>query len=100
MHTTKKSWQNVLYIGILLAGICLLFYWYSTTNSQRIEDQNLNYAMDSARQTTLRMFGRSLAVTQKKRWASSASTAVRRITCVYSTCRTVNMCWSRLFPRT
>ncbi len=55
MHTTKKSWQNVLYIGILLAGICLLFYWYSSTNSQRIEDQNLNYAMDSARQTTLRI---------------------------------------------
>ncbi len=55
MRATKKSWQNILYILILLAAICLLFWWYSVTNSQRIENRSLNYAMDSARQTTLRV---------------------------------------------
>ncbi len=52
MQTTKKTWQNALYICILLAAIILLFQWYSTTNSRRIEKQNLNYAMDSAYQTS------------------------------------------------
>ena len=51
MGTTKKNWHNVLYICILLAAIILLFQWYSTANSQRIERQNLNYAMDSTHQT-------------------------------------------------
>ena len=55
MHTTKKTWQYVLYICILLAAICLLFQWYSTTNSRRIERQNLNYAMDSAKQMSQRI---------------------------------------------
>ena len=55
MHTQSKTWQNVLYIGILLAAICLLFQWYSTSNKQRIEHQNLNYAMDSAAQTSQRI---------------------------------------------
>lgn len=55
MRATKKSWQNILYILILLAAICLLFRWYSVTNSQRIENRSLTYAMDSARQTTLRI---------------------------------------------
>ena len=52
MHTAKNTWKNILYICILLAAICLLFYWYSTANSRRIEKQNLNYAMDSAEQTS------------------------------------------------
>ena len=60
MNKTKKSWQNVLYVLGLLAAICLLFGWYSTTNSKRIEIRNLNYAMDSARQTTLRIHGELL----------------------------------------
>lgn len=55
MGTTKKTWQNVLYICILLAAVILLFQWYSTTNSRRIENQNLNYAMDSAFQTSQRI---------------------------------------------
>lgn len=55
MRATKKSWQNVLYTLLLLAGICLLFQWYSATNSQRTEIRNLNYAMDSARQTASRI---------------------------------------------
>ena len=55
MHTQSKTWQNVLYICILLAAICLLFQWYSTANKQRIENQNLNYAMDSTGQTSQRI---------------------------------------------
>lgn len=55
MRTQSKTWQNVLYICILLAAICLLFQWYSTTNKQRIEHQNLNYAMDSAGQMSQRI---------------------------------------------
>ena len=55
MGTAKKTWQNVLYICILLAAVILLFQWYSTTNSRRIENQNLNYAMDSAFQTSQRI---------------------------------------------
>ncbi len=38
---------------VLLLAILLLFYWYSRENSKRIENQNLNYAMDSARQTVV-----------------------------------------------
>ena len=55
MRTTKKTWQNVLYICVLLAAVCLLFLWYSIANSRRIESQNLNYAMDSASQTAQRI---------------------------------------------
>ncbi|MCM1058481.1 MAG: response regulator [Firmicutes bacterium] len=51
MNTAKKTWQNILYILILLAAIVLLFRWYSVSNRHRIEDRNLNYAMDSAHQT-------------------------------------------------
>ena len=40
-------------ILILLFTIIMLFNWYSTQNSKRIEKQNLNYAMDSARQTVV-----------------------------------------------
>ncbi|MCM1136737.1 MAG: response regulator [Clostridium sp.] len=53
MNTTKRTWQNVAYILLLLAAISLLFRWYSVSNKRQIEERNLNYAMDSARQTTL-----------------------------------------------
>ena len=55
MRAEKKTWQNVLYILILLAAVCLLFRWYAAANSKRIENQNLTYAMDSARQTASRI---------------------------------------------
>ena len=57
MHRTKKLWQNITITLILMAAICLLFGWYSVTNSRRIENRSLSYAMDSARQTTLRIDG-------------------------------------------
>ncbi|MCM1045132.1 MAG: response regulator [Candidatus Gastranaerophilales bacterium] len=53
MNVTKKPWKNVLYLLILLAAIFLLFSWYTVSNRRQIEDRNLNYALDSARQTTL-----------------------------------------------
>lgn len=55
MNTNKKTWTNVAFAVILLAAICLLFVWYSTANSKRIEKQNLNYSMDSAVQLSHRV---------------------------------------------
>ena len=55
MRTSKKTWQNLLLVVVLLAAVFLLFRWYSATNSRRIENQNLNYAMDSAWQTSQRI---------------------------------------------
>ncbi|MCM1115586.1 MAG: response regulator [Clostridium sp.] len=52
MRTSKKTWQNVTIILFLLITIVLLFQWYSVANSNRIEKQNLNYAMDSVHQTS------------------------------------------------
>ena len=63
MRVPKKTWRNVLYICVLLAAVVLLFQWYSAANSRRIENQNLNYAMDSAWQTSQRIeseFGNAL----------------------------------------
>ena len=55
MRTHEKPWKNCLYILVLIIAIILLFRWYSVSNSERIEEQNLNYAMDSARMTSLRI---------------------------------------------
>ena len=55
MSTKKKNWWNAAYPCLLLAAVVLLFQWYSTANSRRIENQNLNYAMDSAEQTAQRI---------------------------------------------
>ncbi len=55
MNLPRKTWRNALYVGILLTAVCLLFYWYSSTNSRQIEKQNLNYAMDSAEQLSKRI---------------------------------------------
>ena len=57
MSVTKKTSRDALYICLLLAAVCLLFQWYSTTNRQRIENQNLNYAKDAADQTARRIQG-------------------------------------------
>lgn len=55
MRTHEKPWRNCLYILVLIIAIILLFRWYSVSNSSRIEEQNLNYAMDSARLTSMRI---------------------------------------------
>ncbi|MCM1107414.1 MAG: response regulator [Blautia sp.] len=53
MNATRKQWQNIVYILILLIAVIVLFRWYSVSNQRQIEERNLNYAMDSARQTAL-----------------------------------------------
>ena len=49
-HQKTLQGMNIL---VLLLAIIMLFYWYSTENSKRIEKQNLNYAMDAAQQTVV-----------------------------------------------
>ncbi|MCM1258501.1 MAG: response regulator [Roseburia sp.] len=46
----KKLWREIFYVFILLMAIILLFHWYTTQNSIRMEERNKNYAKDSARQ--------------------------------------------------
>ena len=55
MRSFKKSWQTAAYMLVLIAAVFLLFQWYATENSRRIENQNMNYARDAARQTTQRI---------------------------------------------
>ncbi|MDE6728613.1 MAG: cache domain-containing protein, partial [Oscillospiraceae bacterium] len=57
MKNAKRSWWNILGVAIILAAVVTMFQWYSKTNRSRIETQNLNYAMDSARQTVSRIEG-------------------------------------------
>ena len=57
MNITKKSWRHILLTFILLLAVIALFQWYSRMNYNRIEAQNLNYAMDSARLTADRIEG-------------------------------------------
>ena len=57
MHVTKKYWANIITACILLVAIIGLFGWYSAANDQRIKNKNLNYALDSARQTAHRVGG-------------------------------------------
>ncbi|MCM1539721.1 MAG: cache domain-containing protein [Blautia sp.] len=45
----KLSLQVMVYAGILFAAIIFLFFWFTARNSRRTEEQNRNYAEDSAR---------------------------------------------------
>ncbi|MCM1084228.1 MAG: response regulator [Clostridium sp.] len=65
MHISKNKWRNVLIVLFLLVAIVVLFRWYSVSNSKRIEEQNLNYAMDSARQTS-QSLGNEFANAQRR----------------------------------
>ncbi len=51
----RKTWQNIVIILLLLCAIIALFQWYTVSNNHRIEEQNLNYAMDSTRQMGARI---------------------------------------------
>lgn len=51
MNEKRKTLKVVLYVVLLMLAIIALFWWYTKQNSQRIEKQNLNYALDSAQQT-------------------------------------------------
>ena len=52
MRKGNKTIQGITVL-VLFLTIILLFYWYSTENSKRIEKQNLNYSADSAHQTAV-----------------------------------------------
>ena len=45
----KKPLQEIIYAVFLLAAIILLFFWFTEQNSRRVEEQNRDYAADSAR---------------------------------------------------
>ena len=45
----KKSLQEIIYAAFLLAAMIILFFWFTSQNSRRTEEQNREYAADSAR---------------------------------------------------
>ena len=45
----KKPLQEIIYAVFLFVAIILLFFWFTSQNSRRIEEQNRDYAADSAR---------------------------------------------------
>lgn len=45
----KKTLQEIIYILVLCVAIIILFFWYTSQNSRRMEERNKNYAADSAR---------------------------------------------------
>lgn len=51
MKGKRKLLQQIAYVVLLIAGVVVLFQWYTTQNSQRMEERNKNYAADSARLT-------------------------------------------------
>lgn len=55
MKNRKKTVQEVIWVVVLLAAMIVLFQWYTTQNSVRMEERNKNYAADSARQTMTRI---------------------------------------------
>lgn len=50
MKGKKKPIQEIIYVMPLLVAIIILFQWYTTQNSRRMEERNKNYAADSTRQ--------------------------------------------------
>ncbi len=51
----KKTLQEVISVVVLLIAIVILFQWYTVQNKARIEEQNKNYAADSAWQTAVKI---------------------------------------------
>ncbi|MCM1299212.1 MAG: response regulator [Firmicutes bacterium] len=79
MKRIKNARKNVLYILILLIGVIALFQWFFSTTNDRIETQNLNYALDSARQTSKRVEGELKSGIQRiHTYSSLISTAANR----------------------
>lgn len=55
MKQKNKTRQQIPYVFLILIAILILFYIYTTQNRARIQEQNKNYAADSARQTVERI---------------------------------------------
>lgn len=67
MKNSKRSWKNIIYILVVFIAVVLVFSWYSAVNKDRIEEQNLNYAIDSAQQTARRLDGEFRGASQRVR---------------------------------
>ena len=52
---SKKTIYQFTYVLLLLLAIMVTFYWYTTKNSERMEERNKSYAADSVRQTALQI---------------------------------------------
>lgn len=50
MRGKRKTLQEIAYVIIMLAAIIIIFQWYATQNTRRMEERNKSYATDSARQ--------------------------------------------------
>lgn len=61
----RKLGENIALVAITLLAVILMFRWYAQATSERIETQNLNYAMDSARQTAKRIEGEFQSAIQR-----------------------------------
>ena len=55
MRQNIKTRQLIIYAFLILIAVLILFYNYTTQNRARIQEQNKNYAADSARQTVERI---------------------------------------------
>ena len=55
MNKKKKIFPQIIMVLIVLAVIIILFFRYTVQNRERMEEQNKNYAEDSARLTVLRI---------------------------------------------
>ena len=50
MRGKKKTIQEIAYVIFMLTAIIIIFQWYATQNTKRMEERNKSYATDSARQ--------------------------------------------------
>ncbi len=55
MRQNIKTRQLIIYAFLILIAVLILFFNYTTQNRARIQEQNKNYAADSARQTVERI---------------------------------------------
>ncbi len=55
MKQQRKSGQQIIYAFLFLAAMLVLFYFYTTQNKARIQEQNRIYAEDCARQMAVRI---------------------------------------------
>ena len=53
----KRISQEIISVAFLIFAVVLLFFWYTSENSRRIEERNKTYAEDSAQQTAQRIEG-------------------------------------------
>lgn len=55
MDRGKKTFQQIAMALLILVAMIMLFLWYTVQNRERMEEQNKNYASDSAKLTAYRI---------------------------------------------